>query len=212
MPDPNLHVTSYLTYYLDLVFAPKYAVLVDGAWGAGKTHLIAELLELHFKDSSKYGYISPYGISTREQFDAELLYSVYPLLDSQMAKVAACIANAGLRFVRIERDIKITDVFKKPLADVYVFDDLERCAIPIPMILSYINEMVEQYGRKVIVIANSAEIQEVEGKSFAVLSEKIIGKALVIEPNILSALRAFIERLGDSAATEWCRQNIDEIS
>lgn len=45
---PNDSAYDYLEYYLGLKQPPKYAVLVNGSWGAGKTHLIQKLLANNF--------------------------------------------------------------------------------------------------------------------------------------------------------------------
>ena len=38
--DKNKHVKDFLDYYLNFSREPKYAVMLNGAWGTGKTFLI----------------------------------------------------------------------------------------------------------------------------------------------------------------------------
>ncbi|EDW3767835.1 hypothetical protein GVD11_001962, partial [Salmonella enterica subsp. enterica] len=40
----NEHLRSYINYYTGLK-NPRYAVLVKGEWGVGKTHLIKNILK-----------------------------------------------------------------------------------------------------------------------------------------------------------------------
>ncbi|HBM2559382.1 TPA: hypothetical protein LUX60_003929, partial [Enterobacter hormaechei subsp. xiangfangensis] len=40
----NEHLRTYLEYYTGLT-NPKYAVLVDGEWGVGKTHSINKIFK-----------------------------------------------------------------------------------------------------------------------------------------------------------------------
>jgi hypothetical protein len=78
---------------------------------------------------------------------------------------------------------------------VIVFDDVERCAIPICHLLGYINKFVEHGGFKVILVANENEILEREKadesnlNAYRRIKEKLIGKTFEIVPEIESALR-----------------------
>ncbi|MFJ2527231.1 P-loop NTPase fold protein [Pseudomonas helmanticensis] len=45
----NKHIIAYLKHYISLK-APRYAVLISGPWGSGKTHMIQRFLEDHLSD------------------------------------------------------------------------------------------------------------------------------------------------------------------
>ena len=42
--DRNDHIREYLKYYISFPRSPGYAVLLNGAWGIGKTFLIKKCL------------------------------------------------------------------------------------------------------------------------------------------------------------------------
>jgi hypothetical protein len=39
----NKHLYDYLSYYVALPHPPKYAVLINGPWGIGKTYIVEDL-------------------------------------------------------------------------------------------------------------------------------------------------------------------------
>jgi len=61
----NAHVFEYLDYYLKFPHPPRYAVLLDGPWGIGKTHLVKKFLKDEFGgDKSGYTYVSLFGLKS----------------------------------------------------------------------------------------------------------------------------------------------------
>jgi hypothetical protein len=88
------------------------------------------------------------------------------------------------------------DKFK---ADLYVFDDLERCEMPISKTLGYINEFVEHDGYKVVIVANEAEITDSD--EYLRRREKLIGKVLEVQSAFGEAL-AFFTSLVDYPPTK----------
>jgi hypothetical protein len=133
----NKHVWEYLTCYLGLAHAPGFAVLVSGPWGAGKTYLLKAFLKNQFgEDTANYVYVSLYGLSSIEEIDDALFEAAFPVMTGAAAKVAGRVAKAGLKFLKVEPgDWSIKEFLNKFKAQVYVFDDLERCEAPINKVL-----------------------------------------------------------------------------
>jgi hypothetical protein len=80
-----------------------------------------------------------------------------------------------------------------------IFDDLERCSIPITDLLGYINQYVENYGLKVILVANETEIikrnkfqTEAKIQDYTQIKEKLIGKSFDVYSDLDAALKSFI--------------------
>ncbi|NLB63155.1 MAG: hypothetical protein GX801_03490, partial [Fibrobacter sp.] len=70
--DPNQHIKEYLEYYLSFTEVPKYAVLLNGSWGIGKTFFIKNFLEsLDLNDNKKFKhvYVSLYGLTSLDEID-----------------------------------------------------------------------------------------------------------------------------------------------
>ena len=177
----------------------KYAVLLNGSWGSGKTYYIKkyiEKLEREFDESKKNKskklkkpiYISLYGINSVSEIKNKILLS---LIKSKKVKQLLPLLDVGLEvgsdFISDITFIKNPDnKLGKILQTLYkidnliiVFDDLERCNININSVLGYINELVEHNDIKVIIVADETKIGKVnyennlELKYMLALSDKI---------------------------------------
>ena len=73
---------------------------------------------------------------------------------------------------------------------VIILDDIERVIdiIDVHILLGTINDLVEQRGYKVIVIANNSYMQQ-KSKEKLVFKEKVIEKTLVYEPDVVSIFK-----------------------
>ena len=77
-----------------------------------------------------------------------------------------------------------------PEKTVIILDDIERVidTIDIHTLLGAINDLVEQRGYKVVVIANNSYMQQ-KGEAKLVFKEKVIEKTLVYEPDVVSIFK-----------------------
>ncbi len=151
----------------------SYAIMIDGGWGSGKTYFVNKKLipELEKKEK-KAIYISLYGLKDAEEISKELFSTI---AEKRIGKKLAPAFNTGFKMVseiignkigsETANNANLTDVFS-PFLDYskyfFVFDDLERCSMPINDVLGYINHFVEQNESKVVIIANQEEINSVE--------------------------------------------------
>lgn len=73
---------------------------------------------------------------------------------------------------------------------VIILDDIERVIdiIDVHILLGTINDLVEQRGYKVVVIANNSYMQQ-KSKEKLVFKEKVIEKTLVYEPDVVSIFK-----------------------
>lgn len=154
----------------------NYAILIDGQWGTGKTFFVKNaLMPIINKDEEKGKkaiYISTYGIKSTKEIDKKIYFEI---LNSKTPK------NKSIDFVKKGGKIVLSgakivkDVFKLPNVSednintfinlfqkidkyILIFDDLERCQIPINELLGYINDFTEHKNVKVIIIAHEGEI------------------------------------------------------
>ncbi len=76
---------------------------------------------------------------------------------------------------------------------VIILDDIERVinTIDVHTLLGVINDLVEQRGYKVIVIANNSYMQQ-KGEAKLVFKEKVIEKTLVYEPDVVSIFKRMV--------------------
>lgn len=206
MQSKNQHIRDYLTYYTGLKTRPEYAVLIKGSWGCGKTWFITDFIDKQI--NNKFLYVSLYGMSSIEEIENEFFRQLHPILASKGMQVLGKLTKGVLK-ATIQLDlnndgksdgnvvVSIPDENllkqKIPEEKLLVFDDIERCAIPLPNLLGYINQLVEHSGFKVILIADEARIDE--NQEYKRIKEKLIGKTLELEPELIPALQFFITQL-----------------
>ncbi|MDH4418929.1 MAG: P-loop NTPase fold protein [Acidovorax sp.] len=208
--DPNEHVREYLSYYIEFKHAPHYAVLLKGVWGIGKTFLIRQILEAYYAGrENTYIYVSLYGLSSYEDLDRALRNAIYPILDNKATVVGTKIAKAALGFFKVNTDINLGDFTSKFKDALYVFDDLERCALPMQKIMGYINEFVEHDSCKVVIIANEEAIKE--KSDYFERREKTVGKVLEVQSSINDALKFFLSKIEDSDTRVLLSASSDQI-
>jgi hypothetical protein len=87
---------------------------------------------------------------------------------------------------------------------VIILDDIERVihTIDVHTLLGVINNLVEQRGYKVIVIANNSYMQQ-KDEAKLVFKEKVIEKTLVYEPDVVSIFKELCEKDYSSPFTKF---------
>jgi hypothetical protein len=208
--DRNQQVKDYLTYYAAFPHPPRFAVMLNGPWGIGKTFLLKEFLKLVAAGGLRCLYVSLYGLTSFEEIDDAILRAMYPLLDNKGIQLAGRAVRAAGKFFRVDLDLAPKDILAKANADLFVFDDLERCDIPVSRVLGYINEFVEHDTRKVIIVANEKEIRG--GDDYHRIREKVIGKTFEIQSALKQALETFTKSIDDKRARDFLESKSENIS
>lgn len=215
---PNDHISDFLMEYCFLKTAPQYAVLLKGPWGSGKTWFIERIIKEIRERKGKELYVSLYGINSLPAIEEEFYRQLHPILSSKgmalTGKILTGLAKATLKidFNQDSRDdgsvnisipdIKLPDYLTNTAGLVLIFDDIERCSIPINELLGYINHFVEHQDYKVILVANEDEILSDIGNnhhrasSYKRIKEKLIGKSFEVQADVDSAISGFINEIG----------------
>lgn len=187
----NEHLRSYINYYKNLR-NPKYAVLVKGEWGVGKTHLINNIL----KDDQKF-YVSLFGLTTIQEVHSAVFVKMYPAR-SRLKTVLNWFGNSSMKANDITLALgpligNIANALIKEKVDnskPIVFDDLERCSINLEDLFGAINKYIEHHECKVIVIAHDEKLND----GLTDKKEKIIGQIIKVSPDIEGAFNQFINK------------------
>lgn len=115
-------------------------------------------------------------------------------------------------------DVNLPDYLTKTKNSVLIFDDIERCAIPILKLLGYVNQFVEVDGYKAILVANEEEIAKptsqgvgAEREEYERVKEKLIGKTFVIEADHVAAISSFMELVQDSRSKQLLERSKTSI-
>lgn len=170
-----------------------YAILIDGEWGCGKTYFYDKKVEALIK-SEKFVpiYVSLYGLTTIKEVEnyihSKIIEAEFP--DDKVVQIMKKAGKIGIKVlsackgtVESTTGITLPNVTTETIYDimkivdsyeryVFVFDDLERCNIPINTILGYINNWVEHKKCKSVLIANQVEVtnnvlfSDLEGKLY----------------------------------------------
>lgn len=211
--DPNEHIYEYLNYYADFPESPRYAVLIDGPWGVGKTHLVKRFLKSRSDEQKqRFVYISLFGLKSTKDIDDALYAQAHPLLASKKAQVAGRVIKTLLKHKGIDIDgqFDLQSFLANTDFALYVFDDLERSNMDANEILGYINEFVEHDGCKVVLIANEKEIDK--GDEYRMRREKIVGKTLRVHSAFHEALEQFLSPIADQKLKAFLSSQRDEIA
>lgn len=198
----------------------SYGLMLKGKWGCGKTYYIKNTVRPRLKtmvpgigSSQKTGvYVSLNGLQSTEEIDNQI--SMILLLKSEGKE------NEGIGFLggSLSKLISITklgdklqeiakDGLKKVAnristePDIYfVFDDVERCEIPIKRLFGYINRFVEQCDKRVILIADETKL--LEDENYPRIKEKLIGQTLDYKPSVDEVVKASIHTTGTTPTTQ----------
>jgi DNA polymerase III delta prime subunit len=166
----------------------KYALMINGAWGSGKTFLYENYLieaiskMVVGKNEMKYNiYVSLYGIPTVEELSKQIVsnYLLYAKANGNeiVKKGAKSLAGIiGIVSKAISFSVgSISADFSNILQEisglvevknlVICLDDLERCTIPINEFFGYINNLIEHCESKVIILADENNIGKIYANS-----------------------------------------------
>lgn len=176
--------------------------------------VIAESEEIKIK--LKPIYISLNGVAKKSEIIETLKAKISPFLYSKGAKFATEILKGFFKTtLKIDFDydkdgksdgnVNINfdpiSIFKSSNEKIkgnriLIFDDVERCKIPLDELYGFINDFVEHSQCKVILISDEDKIGEEHTKDsiykYSVFKEKIIGQTFEIKPDTEQAIDFFL--------------------
>lgn len=163
--------------YIDADFLGecRYALMLNGKWGSGKTYFIQNNVIRSYNEdyhnnrkSIKGIYVSLNGLKDKNEIASSIMSSVASAKSGKAVLWAVGIAVGLLSDLagtyigantskNVEETLKLTSFSENEF--FFVFDDLERCLMPLEESLGFISSFVEQYKAKVIILANEVEIK-----------------------------------------------------
>lgn len=215
----NENIVNFLNGYM-MNPDPQYAVLLKGKWGCGKTHFINHWIDTYQKQDAEDKvlepvYVSLYGLSETKQITTAINRVLYPILYGKAAKagktflkfMSAIVLKCDVDWNKdgnsdfsMDLGLDALSIFKSEdekvkRGNLLIFDDLERCDVPMKKLLGYLNFFVEQCNCHLIVIGDEDKIAEGENKKiFGEFKEKTIGREFEIATDIHSALDTFVNQ------------------
>lgn len=216
---PNQGIWDFLNEYV-LNPDPQYAVFINGKWGCGKTFFVKKWIAYYEGLSAQEDrtlrpiYVSLYGLKQTSQITDAINRELYPMLHGRAAKIGKSflkvvskialrtdldINQNGTDDIGVEMSLDALSFLKSDDDEIksdklIVFDDLERCLIPIKELLGYINYFVEQCHAHVIIVGDEPKLGE-SLDDFHEFKEKTIGREFILESEIAAALVTFLEEI-----------------
>ena len=174
-------ITAEILRYLS-DYSYRYAIMIDGEWGCGKTYYVKKKLIPAILDHQsgaekpiKPKYLSLYGCKSVSEAQENIVYTLaseyrkekLPSIIAKANKGSENLMLSSWRIAKAIRDtcapsVNIYDIAGKWLnlsSYVFIIDDLERCSCPLNDLFGFINSLVEHEGVKVILVANEKEIR-----------------------------------------------------
>lgn len=196
------NLTEIIKQYLKI--ETNYAIIINGNYGIGKTYffknsLFSEIsnISLPNKEDKKYTpiHISLFGIKSIEDLQTQIFFGIYPILKKRSLKLATGIGKSLIRGIANLYGLgDINDFFADfdlNAKDWINYDELVLClddidrksdSLNIKDTLGFINTLVENYGAKVLIIANE-EVLRTDKEYSTKLREKVIGISIEFIPN-----------------------------
>lgn len=196
---------------------PGVALLVSGSWGAGKTHFLTRYGEALAKSSERaYLSFSVAGLTTRDELERSLLVAAVPYLGSGYLKAFGPIANAAMRWIKVDpKEIS-------PEADIskgkclIVLDDLERFAGDQRVLFGFCIDMLDKHRAHLILVASEDKLllsqenlEQSEGSVFSIWREKLVGATVRLAPAAAEIVNTLLNEMADRATAEKLERHRD---
>ena len=169
-------ISGAINAYLDRENT-QYAIMMDGAWGVGKTHYIKHsLIPIHTQ--TQFVYVSLYGLERLDEIEAQIRNSPFYLpsvteMDSWQKNKKMAVGG-NLISSDSQKTSTTPQIGKSRQSMVICFDDLERWGGKLDVCLSFINRLVEHQNQKCILIGNLDAMSAEANHAFSKAREKTI--------------------------------------
>lgn len=168
------------------------------------------------KPEKKIVHVSLNGLRSGAEINEAITEEVYPIWKNKWIKTISRVGSESIKIAAKTHMVDLDSLNVKKLFNLrrssitYIFDDLERCSMPLEDILGYINTFVEYDHCNVLIIANEEEIRkkylQANNESqtndkciYDRIKEKVIGKTLTLMPETERALDCFLKNLDESS-------------
>lgn len=171
-------LNEYIKHYVEKDKTPS-AIMLTGGWGTGKSYYIHNFLAPFLKEPQngkhRCAIVSLYGLENASEISKRIYFELRSIGVSKKSEAvstgkaaATIVAKTVLNGMTNMIGFDIGSIDDKNLEKVYssidltnklvIFEDLDRSNIDVIEILGYVNNLVEQDGAKVLLVANENEI------------------------------------------------------
>lgn len=184
-----------------------FAMMLSGEWGTGKSYYIKGELSKEIKNNgNKLIVISLYGMSNLQELSQRICYERnHTSLNAVKAikATAKTIINysplpqifwKGVEMAsnkieaKIDESIDLTGI-------LLVLEDVERTKIDLEDFFGFVNNLCEQDGVKVLLVADENKIRE-KLDNYDNIKDKVVGDTIHFEPDLEATLRNIFDIYG----------------
>ena len=165
----NLYIENYLKND-----KTKSAIMLTAPWGMGKSYYIQNCLIPYLEQTTEKRcvVVSLYGLNDTKEISKAIYFETRAKIACvknekvQAGKIfGKTIIKGALSVAGIDLSLNEDDLEKLYSSidltnQLIVLEDLERSGISIKQVLGFVNNLVEQDGAKVLLVANEKEIKE----------------------------------------------------
>jgi hypothetical protein len=232
----NQTISDFLRTYIENP-DPRYAVMLKGKWGCGKSYFISKWVEENKQHGEDYGQndivlepikISLYGLKTTDEITKAIDRALHPILYSKGMTIAKNVLKLAGKIVLktnfdFNDDGKDDATFTASLDSLalfgskdekvkgvkfLIFDDLERCQVDMKLLLGYINYFVEQCDCHVVIVGDDSKIEGNDKITLDDFKEKTVGREFYVLPDIREAVCSFVSEV---PWLEWMKGQLSLI-
>lgn len=230
----NYELSQYINHYMEFDKTHS-AIMLTAPWGAGKSYYIKEEL-IPFLISARsleknpcvvvslYGSKSLYDINKRIYME---LRSFKIFSETEGVTAAKIVGKTILNnvsqlipYVKIETQISDADLELlynsiDLTGKLIIFEDIERSGIDLIEFLGYVNNLVEQDGVKVLLVANEEEIVGGNGEKETIekylkIKEKTISDTIKFQGEYETAIKNIVEKFENKTLNGFIEgENLD---
>lgn len=166
-------LNQYILHYLT-EDKTKSAIMLTGPWGTGKSYYIQNELKPFLEEKENGGHscviVSLYGLKDTAEISKSIYLGTRMKFLTAASEKSTTVAFAGETIIKgiagafgvdlsvSERSLKRLYASVNLTGKLVVLEDLERSGIDILEVLGYVNNLVEQDGVKVLLVANEEEL------------------------------------------------------
>lgn len=207
----------------------RYAILIYGEWGCGKTRFIQNDLKQHLEDNDKPVLLlraSAFGANTSEELMGRIVSAlineragIVNSTSSRNNTLKTLLKNTGLSGLnaagaKVLKKLGISYSappqlvlsFLLPKKSLIVIDDLERCSIEENELFGTINDLTETHSLNVALVAKSVDNISAE------LVEKLVWRKYKFTPSPFELIRTImgkeVAQIGSTSATELIAESL----
>lgn len=221
-------IESFLQKWTNAQTPPKFGVLIEGKWGAGKTHFINSILSNEEFTEKRTIYLSLFGVKSIQDLETRLFFASANAAQKTIhrgASVAGALLKGALRFDlngddkadgSLDANFKGLNKFVEKISQnlndaLIIFDDLERCSISMTKFLGFANQFIEHGDARILFVANADKLEGAKKKKFDSFKEKVIGHSFSLKAQPDEALESFVGELDNKDVCEILRGQSAQI-